>query len=200
MIQFIVAVFVMLAAAFWVLSGGSDFVPETRPEPSIAAAEAEAPTIAAPVAASQPEPEPQPEMEPEPEAELQPETEPEPEAEPLPDAAPEPQAEPQPAATAQPAFTAPVIIEAPAQEPEAAPEPEPAPAPTPNADLRRVDADRVNLRSGPSTDYRVLDTLTRDTQVEVLSIDTLGSEPWAQLLVVETGLEGFMAIRFLTAQ
>lgn len=186
MIQFIVAVFVMLAAAFWVLSGGSDFVPETRPEPSIAAAEAEAPAIAAPVAAPEPEPEPEPEMEPEPEAD------------PLPEAAPEPQAAPQPAATAQPAFTAPVIIEAPAQEPEAAPEPEPIPAP--NADLRRVDADRVNLRSGPSTDYRVLDTLTRDTQVEVLSIDTLGSEPWAQLLVVETGLEGFMATRFLTAQ
>lgn len=178
MIQFIVAVFVMLAAAFWVLSGGSDFVPETRPEPSIAAAEAEAPATDAPVAAPQPEPEPQPEAEPEPEAEPQPET------------------EPQLAATAQPAFTAPVIIEAPAQEPEAAPEP----APAPNADLRRVDADRVNLRSGPSTDYRVLDTLTRDTQVEVLSIDTLGSEPWAQLLVVETGLEGFMATRFLTAQ
>lgn len=93
----------------------------------------------------------------------------------------------------------------PAEQPKPAPAPKPKPTPQPTpqptkqvADVRVVDATRVNMRSGPSTDFRVLETLTRGAKVDVLEINTLGAEPWAKLRVQSSGVEGWMAARFLT--
>lgn len=167
MIQFILATFALLAGAFWILSGGSDFEPETRPAPVQAVAPAPAPVpVPAPAPVPAPPPEPEPAVQPEAPAPVV--------AEPAPAPAPEP-----------------------APEPAAAPEPEPT---APQTEIWAVDANRVNMRSGPSTDYRVVDTLVRATQVELLEIDDLGAEPWARLLVLDTGLEGWMAVRFLAKQ
>ncbi len=63
------------------------------------------------------------------------------------------------------------------------------------ADLLRVNADRVNLRAGPSTANRVLDQVVRDQRVEVL--ETLPSG-WARIHVAETGLTAWIFDRFLS--
>lgn len=181
MIRFILITFAVLAFAFWHLSGGSGFEPEQR---------AEAPK---PVAEPAPQPSPQPTATPEP----APEPAPQPIVTPEPESQPEPAPQPVPRAAEPnpPVVTSPAPRPAsPAVTPET-PATEPVPAP---ADLRQVDATRVNMRSGPSTDYRVLDTLTQGTRVQVLEIDTAGAEPWAKLRVVNTGLEGWMAEIFLT--
>jgi hypothetical protein len=60
--------------------------------------------------------------------------------------------------------------------------------------LVEVTAASVNLRAGPSTGDRVLDALGRGAQVELIA--SLGNG-WAQIRTVETGVEGYMADRFL---
>lgn len=137
----------------------------------------------------------EPEQRPEPVAVATPEpvaAQPQPIPEPAPVAQPAPEPAPEPIPT-------PIAEQPTAPEPAAPAEPETTtePAGASDADLRVVDASRVNMRSGPSTDFRVVDTLTRGVRVEVISIDTLGAEPWAELLVVDTGLTGWMAERFL---
>ncbi len=67
--------------------------------------------------------------------------------------------------------------------------PEPSPV-----DLRRVSGSRVNMRSGPSTDFTVLDTLDGGTATEVIERDTNG---WVLVRVQNTGQEGWMAERLL---
>ncbi len=62
-------------------------------------------------------------------------------------------------------------------------------------DLRAVAGDWVNMRSGPSTSYDVLDTLPRGTQAEVIEVD---AEGWARIRVTNTGQEGWMAERLLS--
>lgn len=110
---------------------------------------------------------------------------PEPEPEPQPEPAPQPQPDPVADALAQSLAA-----------PTPAPDPEPAPVATPTTDIRYVDATRVNMRSGPSTDFRVVDTLSRGTQVQVLDRD----QGWARLRVSSTQLEGWMAERFLSLE
>lgn len=61
-------------------------------------------------------------------------------------------------------------------------------------DMRSVAAERVNMRSGPGTGYRVLDTLPRGTKAEVLEVNADG---WARVLIFQTGQEGWMAERLL---
>lgn len=68
-------------------------------------------------------------------------------------------------------------------------------AAAPINDIRSVAGDRVNMRSGPSTDYRVLDTLPRGTEAEILEVD---AEGWARIRLMATGQEGWMAERLLT--
>ena len=63
-------------------------------------------------------------------------------------------------------------------------------------DLREVSGKRVNMRSGPSTNDAVLDTLVRGTQIEVLDVNADG---WARLRVLDTDQIGWMAERFLAA-
>jgi len=59
-----------------------------------------------------------------------------------------------------------------------------------------VTGTRVNLRSGPSTETAILDALVQGTRAEVLASLADG---WAQIRVIETGIEGYMADRFLAA-
>lgn len=187
MIRFILLTLAVLAWAFWILSDGSDFEPELRADP--------APAPVAP----QPDPTPAPEPEPVAVADPTPPAATEPAAAPQADPQPEPEPQPTVPGAQDPALTE--ALSTALATPEPTPEPAPAPAPErPALDLRLIDATRVNMRSGPSTDYRVLDTLTRGTSVEVKEIDISGEEPWARILVLSTGLEGWMAERFLAAQ
>lgn len=63
------------------------------------------------------------------------------------------------------------------------------------ADLREVAGKRVNMRSGPGTNYDVLDTLTRGMQTEVIEVNDDG---WARVRVTTTDQIGWMAERLLT--
>lgn len=63
-------------------------------------------------------------------------------------------------------------------------------------DLRAVSGSRVNMRTGPGTNYGVLDKLVRGTQAEVIEITGDG---WARIRVVETGQVGWLAAKLLGA-
>lgn len=67
-------------------------------------------------------------------------------------------------------------------------------APAPEGPLLRVSGDRVNMRAGPSTANPVLDSLVAGTLAEALG-DPVGG--WQEIRVVDTGVTGFMAARFL---
>lgn len=67
-------------------------------------------------------------------------------------------------------------------------------APDAPAQLWRVAASAVNFREGPSTNTRVLTSLSRGEEVEFLAE---APDNWARLRVVSSGLEGFMAAQFL---
>lgn len=69
----------------------------------------------------------------------------------------------------------------------------PAPPDTP-AQIWRVAASAVNFREGPSTDARVLASLTWGEEVEFLAE---APDDWAHLRIVGSGIEGYMAARFL---
>lgn len=86
---------------------------------------------------------------------------------------------------AEPEF---VSLVAPAASPAAAPET------APELDLRSVAGSRVNMRAGPGTNYGVVETLTRGTVTEVLSLSDNG---WAQIKTYE-GQIGWMSAEFLT--
>ncbi|MBF9059689.1 SH3 domain-containing protein [Rhodobacterales bacterium HKCCSP123] len=68
------------------------------------------------------------------------------------------------------------------------------PARQPDPPRAEVTGASVNLRAGPSTDDAVLDALERGEQVELLASLDNG---WAQIRTVDTGIEGYMADRFL---
>ncbi len=73
---------------------------------------------------------------------------------------------------------------------------EPAlPAPAVIIDLRFVDANRVNLREGPSITDPVIDTITRGIAAEVIIMNDDG---WAQIRLTESGQMGWMATRLLS--
>lgn len=57
-------------------------------------------------------------------------------------------------------------------------------------DLRSVNGTRVNLRTGPGTDFGVVGKLTRGTSVEVLEDDGTG---WVRLQVLPEGQIGWIA-------
>jgi len=62
-------------------------------------------------------------------------------------------------------------------------------------DIRSVSGTLVNMRSGPSTDFEVIDQLSQGTQVEVLS-DT--GDGWVELRPVSGGITGWIAEFLLT--
>lgn len=61
--------------------------------------------------------------------------------------------------------------------------------------VAEVTGSSVNLRAGPSTRDAVLTALLQGERVELLGATDNG---WAQIRAVSTGVEGFMATRFLT--
>ena len=60
--------------------------------------------------------------------------------------------------------------------------------------LLKVTGSRVNLRAGPSTGNDVVDSLVRGTLVEQVGVEING---WLKLRDVTSGVEGYMAARFL---
>jgi len=63
------------------------------------------------------------------------------------------------------------------------------------SDIRSVKGDLVNMRSGPGTDYDVIDQLPQATQVEVLSSNGNG---WVELRRVDSSETGWIAEFLLT--
>ena len=192
MYKFIIATFLVLGWAFYEFSGGSDFEPErvafadpvveeTAPvvevvEESVAAAVAPAIQVPAPVeevvVASAI-------------LDITPEVEPVVAVE-----------ETQTLTSLSEAVESAAALEA---EPEATAatltfEPTQITASPDTADIRAVAGSRVNMRSGPGTDYGVLSTLSRGTEAEVLEVDTTG---WARIRIIGSGQIGWMAERLL---
>ncbi|MEL6641415.1 MAG: SH3 domain-containing protein [Pseudomonadota bacterium] len=181
--KFIAFTFLMLGITFYEMSGGAEFEPELR----------------APIAVAQTELAPAETPVRQPEVTRAADT-----ASLIQIAAPAPAAPlvpaPAPAITAPASFSGPlpagevIITPAPAVVEQA-----PAAAQTVSAapliDIRAVAGSRVNMRSGPSTDFRVLDTLPRGTEAEVLEVN---SDGWARIRLTTTGQEGWMAERLLT--
>lgn len=66
--------------------------------------------------------------------------------------------------------------------------------PEPTMALRTVTANRVNVRSGPSTDNAVVGSVVNAEIVRLVSEPTDG---WVKIIVEGDGVEGFMASRFL---
>jgi uncharacterized protein YgiM (DUF1202 family) len=62
-------------------------------------------------------------------------------------------------------------------------------------DIRIVTGSLVNLRSGPGTNYEVVDQLARDTEVEVISDQGNG---WVELRPVDGDITGWMSDSLLT--
>lgn len=80
----------------------------------------------------------------------------------------------------------------PEPSPETAPDADLADAP---ADLRVVTGDRVNLREGPSTSFEVVDQLDSGTIIEVIE----ARDGWAHVQMQGTTQNGWMSADFLTA-
>lgn len=66
---------------------------------------------------------------------------------------------------------------------------------TDDLDIRVVKGDLVNMRSGPGTNYEVIDQLTQATEVEVLSSNGQG---WVELRPLEGDSVGWIAEFLLT--
>ena len=177
--KFMIVTFLMLGWAFYELSGGADFVPETR-EMAQAETTTEEPLVtrsastASLISLSMPariEPQPEPAVEAEVVAAI---------TEAVADASDE-------------LIVQEASVPADATELETvAPETAVEEAPT---DLRLVDASRVNMRQGPGTAFNVIAAFDRGTQMEVLQVDPSG---WAEVRVLDTGETGWMAERLLT--
>ena len=202
--KFIVGTFAILGWAFYVASGGANFVPETRM--AEAETEAETPVVAmdtaristSSVLSAAPAQQP---VEPVVAAEVQP-------------VVTSPAIQPAQPATAEavattvaydpakaPAYAGETSASGDAAQPVfaslSAPAPEAIAAPA-SADLsaiREVAGRAVNMREGPSTSYNVIDTLLQGTRNEVVDSDGAG---WVRVRVVETGQMGWMAERLLT--
>ena len=63
------------------------------------------------------------------------------------------------------------------------------------SDIRSVKGNLVNMRSGPGTDYDVLDQLTQATEVEVISSNGSG---WVELRRLDSNETGWIAEFLLT--
>lgn len=60
--------------------------------------------------------------------------------------------------------------------------------------LRQVTAKRVNVRSGPSTDFEVLDQVVRG---EITMVISDPNSEWVKIRIEGDGVEGYLASRFL---
>lgn len=202
--KFIIGTFAILAWTFYVLSGGADFVPETRvakADPFKATPDRTPPADV--VALIAPVPQDRPAAEAVPVGAAAAATAPVDPVSMTPPPAIESAQDATPiavSATATPAFAgseANVIGIEPTFTSLSAPAPASpaAPAGADVATLREVAARAVNMRAGPDTSYSVLDTLPQGTQTEVVESDGAG---WVRVRVVDTGQMGWMAERLLT--
>lgn len=66
-----------------------------------------------------------------------------------------------------------------------------------DATLLYVTGDRVNLRTGPSTDNDIVRALTRGTAAELIAT---ADDGWLEIRDTETGAQGFMSGDFLSTQ
>ncbi|SMY06455.1 SH3 domain-containing protein [Flavimaricola marinus] len=181
--SFILLTFLFLGLGFYELSGGSDFVPETRASASVA--EVDTTPLPAPEIVTRAEDDTIASVNALPGV-------PERLAQPLVTASAEVEAAEQAVADA--------IAAALAEPAPAATTPEPvlaslATPSTQSVDQRFVDATSLNVRSGPSTNDRVLTKLDQNAPVIVLSELTDG---WALVRIGSDGTEGWVAARFLT--
>lgn len=69
-------------------------------------------------------------------------------------------------------------------------------APAPERPMVQVTGSQVNLREGPSTADPVVTALTSGARAELIG---LSGDGWALIRAVDTGVEGYMADRFLAA-
>ncbi|KEJ91032.1 SH3 domain-containing protein [Sulfitobacter donghicola] len=67
---------------------------------------------------------------------------------------------------------------------------------TQDGDIRTVSGNRVNVRGGPSTDYGIVNKLTRGVSVEVLEDNGNG---WVRMQPLDGGEPGWMADFLLTS-
>jgi hypothetical protein len=176
--KFIIGTFAILAWAFYVMSGGASYAPETRiaatttPEPQAM------PKNVSQLSPAAPEPAPAP-------------------AQDITAPAVAPQADLVQAAAQVSATFDGSTTEVIGITPEFTSLSAPAPAAVGTPDLgslRLVDARAVNMRAGPDTSFDVLDTLPRGTQTEVVESDGNG---WVRVRVIDTGQLGWMAERLL---
>lgn len=72
--------------------------------------------------------------------------------------------------------------------------PEPTEAAPTSKQYLFVTGNRVNVRSGPSTDYRVVGSVELGEPVELIAY---GNDGWAQILMDDGQKTGFMASKFL---
>lgn len=62
-------------------------------------------------------------------------------------------------------------------------------------DIRQVAGDRVNLRDGPGTGFGVIDTVLRGTEAEVIET---GADGWVRVRMIGNGTTGWIAARLLS--
>lgn len=77
---------------------------------------------------------------------------------------------------------------------QAAPE---APAAETTGRILRVTSRTLNVRSGPGTDYPVMDRLKRGDEVLVVA-ESDGNDGWAMIRIEGDGLEGYVSARLLS--
>ena len=83
----------------------------------------------------------------------------------------------------------------PLPQPDVAQDAPETPADTPQGTIWYVNASSVNVRAAPSTEAEILDRLgTGDAALLVEQIDA----EWARIVIQGDGLEGYVALRFLT--
>ena len=186
--KFIIITFAALAWAFYVVSGGSDFEPvvsaEAEPEVEViedAVQETAAVDFSAPSDGS-----------------VETGIDPSIVLTNLTDPVVEPEETDVEAAVAAAIAQDPAVADASPVEIAVAVEPEVTPVeitadPDP-IDMREVAGSRVNMRSGPGTNYGVLATLSRGELAEVLEVDVTG---WARIRVIGSDQIGWMAERLL---
>lgn len=66
----------------------------------------------------------------------------------------------------------------------------------PSPEIRRVRADNVNMRTGPGTQFVVVDNLPIDTRVKLLDGSVRG---WVKLRSLDSGRVGWIQRRFISA-
>ncbi|MCC7321971.1 MAG: SH3 domain-containing protein [Rubellimicrobium sp.] len=182
--RFVFVSLLVMAWAYWELSGGAGFVPETRPAAegvTVTRADTSVIDTLAPPAPADP---------------FAADPVSEPLAEALPGLAPE-------ALPAGDDGIDAVLGDVVGAAPEIAPEPAfegnplitpEGPAATPVADLRVVTGNRVNLREGPGTGHAQIGQLTSGTILEVVETTADG---WARIMVQGSGETGWMSASFL---